>query len=96
MGSGDDNTSITNKFNYSTETISVGPNLTRGEGAWAGSGNVTNAFMSGGDHSSYMKYTYSTDTVSESPANMTFTTKNNTAGSAQDDTNGMVSVPYVV
>ena len=96
MGSGDDNTSITNKFNYSTETISVGPNLTRGEGDWAGSGNVTNAFMSGGDHSSYMKYTYSTDTVSESPANMTFTTKNNTAGSAQDDTNGMVSVPYVV
>ena len=95
MGTGDD-TSITNKFTYSTETISLGGNLTRGEGDWAASGNVTNAFMAGGDHSSYMKYTYATDTTSESPANMTYTTKSNTAGSAQDDTNGMVSIPYVV
>ena len=88
--------SMTNKINYATETVSKGGDMTRAEGDWAASGNVTNAFLAGGDHSSYMKYTYATDTASESPANMTFTTKNNTAGSAQDDTNGMVSIPYVV
>ena len=88
--------SMTNKINYATETVSKGGDMTRAEGDFAASGNVTNAFLAGGDHSSYMKYTYATDTASESPANMTFTTKNNTAGSAQDDTNGMVSIPYVV
>ena len=88
--------SMTNKINYATETVSKGGDMTRAEGEFAASGNVTNAFLAGGDHSSYMKYTYATDTASESPANMTFTTKNNTAGSAQDDTNGMVSIPYVV
>ena len=65
------NSSQTNKLDYSTETISMGGNLPRGEG-WIGQAqdNET-SYIVGGGHSSYQKYVFATDTASEAGTNNT-------------------------
>ena len=88
MGS-QSNTSVTNKLDYSTETISMGGNLARGEGNIGQAQDNETSYIVGGGHSSYQKYVFATDTASEAGVNNTNPGYNKgEGGSAYNDLGG--------
>ena len=91
------NSSQTNKLDYSTETISMGGNLPRGEGSIGQAQDNETSYIVGGGHSSYQKYVFATDTASEAGVNNTNPGYNKgDGGSVYNDLGGYDVGPAVI